>query len=57
MMRFRVTFFNEVDSGRILGHFLKHGFSSSLVDRRKQGGEFLSVYELVRKKGERCATD
>jgi hypothetical protein len=51
MMKFQVTFFNEQDAGRILGHFTKQGFSHSLVDRCRKGPEFLSTYEVTRKRG------
>lgn len=51
MIKFQVTFFNEQDAGRILGHFTKQGFSNSLVDRRREGPIFISTYELTRKRG------
>jgi len=48
MMKFNITFFNEQDAGRILGHFKLQGFSSSLVERVSKGGVFMSTYELTR---------
>lgn len=50
MIGFDVTFFNELDTGRILDHFKKQGFSSILVERKTQDGFFMSTYKLARKR-------
>lgn len=51
MMKFNVTFFNEIDAGRILGHFKKNGFKSELVERVRKGEFFTSTYQLTRTRG------